>query len=270
MQNPPFIDRYQGLREKASSWWAEWLREHPTSSAADKVRFVVYILFCMGYVALIVATALTPPPASVTQEPSASGDSSSFGFRVFGWAVAALLTIFLVRPLLKGQSQRYWFVFRRIRPVTVVSNIVVIAATIGLAYGLYTLFPFLDRSWLYLIPGSDGASNIGVLPARIPYVGALYIGLFALNVPMFAAAEERQYRRGTKDWKQGAVRSLRFGLAHWIMGIPLYAAFALTLPGLWYTLIYFREGEDGATTYHATYNLILCLLLAVIAVLASL
>ena len=184
-------------------------------------------------------------------------------YNVLKWAVGGLLVLLFARPLIQGHSQRYWYIFRLIRPVVVAQNLVVIAATIGLAYGLYSLFPFLDISWIYLIAKGDQATNIAIMPVTLPYVGILYLALFAVNIPLFAAAEERRYRRGTKNWRDGAWRSLRFGLAHWVMGIPLFAALALTLPGLWYTFIYLRDGEDAATTHHTTYNLTLCFLLLI-------
>ena len=46
----------------------------------------------------------------------------------------------------------------------------------------------------------------------------------------------------TRTWLQGIYRSLVFGLAHLPMGIPLGAALALSIGGLWFTYQYFRGG----------------------------
>ena len=73
-------------------------------------------------------------------------------------------------------------------------------------------------------------------------------------MPRFAKQEEIQYRTGTRNWADGAWRSLRFGLAHRVMLIPFGASLALSVGGLWFTWMYFRGGTERSTLYHAAFN----------------
>ncbi len=172
--------------------------------------------------------------------------------------LAALLTWQFVRGLMQGGFQASLAHIKQIRPRMIVQNTLLVAVTFLTAFGLLKLFPFLNLSWVYLIPGNDGQPvNIGLAPLRIKYFGILFLLLFALNIPRLAYAEEMTYRRGTKDWRDGLARSLRFGLAHCVVGVPVYAGLALSISGLWYTYQYFRGGVPTSTLHHATYNLVI-------------
>lgn len=174
----------------------------------------------------------------------------------FAWC--ALLTWMLARDLRGGKLAAAWAMARRVTLPMIGLNILVIAVTIATAFALLALFPALERSWLYLLPGTGGhAGNLGLIPTQIKYFGIAFLLLFAVSIPDLARSEELRYRRGTKGWRQGLWRSLRFGLVHCVVGVPLYAGLALTVGGLWFTLQYFRGGVEGSTLHHATYNWIL-------------
>ena len=164
----------------------------------------------------------------------------------------------LVRNLGRGLLTNTWAVARQLTFVVLVQNLLVVVATATVGLTLLHLFPALNRSWLYLIPGNHGyATNLSVLPAHIKYYGIAFLLLFAVSIPKFARSEEKSYREGTRDWKHGAWRSLRFGLSHCVVGVPIYAGLALTIGGLWFTLQYFRGGVERSTLHHATYNWII-------------
>ncbi len=171
----------------------------------------------------------------------------------FAWCV--LLTVMLVRDLRGGKLAAAWAMARRVTLPVIGLNMLVLAATVAAGLSLLYLFPALDRSWLYLLPGTGGhAGNLGLMPMQIKYFGIVFLLLFAVSIPDLARSEEVRYRKGTKNWRQGVWRSLRFGLAHCVVGVPLYGGLALTVGGLWFTLQYFRGGVEGSTLHHATYN----------------
>lgn len=172
----------------------------------------------------------------------------------YGWAF--LLTAFLLYDLRGKKLRRSLCVLRQIRPSLVAQNLVVIAVTIGVALLLDRVFPFLDRSWLYLLPGSNGhAANINIIPANIKYFGPFFLLLLALSMPGLARSEELRYRKGTRNWTDATGRSMKFGLVHCFVGIPIYAGLALTVAGLWFTFQYFRGGVERSMLHHTVYNI---------------
>jgi len=181
-----------------------------------------------------------------------------------GFAASIAIMGFLVHGLRGGRLRRNFGVIRQVRLSTILQNVGVIAVTIATALGLHALFPGLDRSWLYLLSGSTSlAGNVALLPIHFRLLAPIFLVIFALNIPAFARDEEFEYRMGTKNWKQGVWRSLRFGMAHFWMGVPIYVCLALSIGGLWYTHQYFRHGIDRAALHHSTYNLIIVSLLAI-------
>lgn len=171
----------------------------------------------------------------------------------FAWCI--LLTGMLVRDLRGGKLAAAWAMARRVTLPVVCLNLLVLAATVATALTLLALFPALDRSWLYLLPGTGGhAGNLGLMPIQIKYFGIAFLLLFAVSIPDLARSEEVRYRQGTRNWRHGVWRSVRFGLAHCVVGVPLYGGLALTVGGLWFTFQYFQGGVEGSTLHHATYN----------------
>ena len=202
---------------------------------------------------------------------SASGGQISAIWQIARYAWSALLTWMLVRDLRGGRLREAWAVARQVTLSVLVQNLFVIAATVAVGLTLLQLFPALDRSWLYLLPGAgDHAGNLGLMPVQIKYFGIAFLLLFAVSVPELARREETRYRRGTRDWRHGVWRSLRFGLAHCVVGVPLYGGLALTVGGLWFTFQYFRGGVEGSTLHHATYNWIIVSVAFVAAILWTL
>ena len=217
------------------------------------IVFVAYLLGMVFGSASSVAPGVSAAPAHV---PSTLGSFLKYGFSL-------LIIGSLLFPLLKGKMQPYFYLFRLLRFRMVFKSVFVVCAVVLTAVALGTLFPFLDRSWLYLIPVSNGEStNIAVMPATLKYVGLVFLVILALCLPRFAYAEEVKYRHGTQDWRDGFKRSLRFGLAHCIMGVPLYVGLALTVGGLWFTHQYFKGGVERSTAYHLAYNLLVLTLLS--------
>jgi hypothetical protein len=104
--------------------------------------------------------------------------------------------------------------------------------------------------------------------------------LLVLGIPFWARLEERIFRRGANTWRQIAVRSTQFGLAHLVAGIPILAGLVLIVPGFLFACRYKyvhdrylkrthnlfqaqEAGVDASTADHAIYNAILVTLLVV-------
>jgi hypothetical protein len=190
-----------------------------------------------------------------------------------GYLFAAAVTISCVRHLYRGGLKEDFKVFQNRTwkdwLEVLVGNCAAIAGLVG-CYYLSRFGPkFLDWSWISLLSSdkhSQGANQV-VIGATIPYFGIVFLLLLMLNLPRLAAAEEDEFRYGTKNWWHAVPRSLTFGLMHMVVGVPLWCGLALSVPGMWFTRQYFKGGVERSTMTHAVYNFMLAgvLLFSVIA-----
>jgi hypothetical protein len=236
----------------------------PLSSWEMAQRIVATIFFVGGFIGFWYGMAVGvnhhPPAHGIEDGDLGLVWSDSPGWRFAQYAWCGLLTWMLVRSLGRGLLVDAWAVARRLTFPILIQNVLVIGVTAAVGLSLRHFFPTLDRSWLYLLPGfHGGASNLSVLPLHIKYFGIAFLLLFAVSIPKWARSEEKSYREGTRNWRQGIWRSIRFGLSHCVGGVPLYAGLALTIGGLWFTLQYFRGGTEHSTLHHAAYNWIITL-----------
>lgn len=113
--------------------------------------------------------------------------------------------------------------------------------------------------------------------ASINYEAIFAVGFWLLllfGIPFWAELEERIFRQGANTWRQIAVRSTQFGLAHLLAGIPILGGLVLILPGFLFACRYkyicdrhLRQGHAlvqaqaagvaASTADHAVYNAIL-------------
>jgi hypothetical protein len=152
----------------------------------------------------------------------------------------------------------------------------VLAAIIATAFALIQL-PVLSFGWWQAIGGVGNPAvgltdqDLGVLSVLIP---AFFLGLLVIALPLLVAREEWVFRRGAEH--RGALsnigRSVVFGLAHAVIGIPIGAALALSIGGLYLTWCYLRgwratRSQPGAllesTRAHLAYNATILVLVAV-------
>lgn len=162
-----------------------------------------------------------------------------------------------------GRPQRNLLLIKQLRPVHFLTNLPVIALVLVTLFTLVTYVPFMDKNpilWiLSLIFGGDGSgiSNIVLSGIQWKWYALIFLPVLAFALPSLAKAEEHDFREGTRNWGHGVVRSIGFGLIHLIMLIPIGAALALIISGLWYTHQYFKGGVERSTSYHIAWNMLL-------------
>jgi len=143
---------------------------------------------------------------------------------------------------------------------------------LGLADGLYRIHPgIMGFGWLRLVNRlvgnepkyyEDGTpkeevGNINLMGTDIKYAGVVICLLLLTALPRWAAIEEQWFRQGTIDWWDGIIRSIAFGFAHMLVGIPVAGAIAISVVGLFFTHMYFAGGVELSTQAHFQWNLIL-------------
>lgn len=173
-------------------------------------------------------------------------------------------------------------VLRGLRWRHVIGAVPVLVLVIGTAAILIQL-PYLSFGWWSALGGEGnpvfGTTNrsFGPLDVIIPIA---FASLLIVGLPLLVSREEWVFRRGAERRTLGdnLGRSLFFGTAHAVIGIPIGAAIALSIGGVYLTWCY-MEGwkrtrtQAGAllesTRAHLAYNLLIVVLVALaVAVLA--
>jgi hypothetical protein len=144
----------------------------------------------------------------------------------------------------------------------------VVLLIVPTAWALIQL-PVLSFGWWTML-GGEGNPVVGVTDKDYGIVSVViplfFIGLLIVGLPLLVAREEWVFRRGAE--RRGTIvnvgRSLLFGLAHAVVGIPIGAALALSIGGLYLTWCYLEgwketRSHSGAllesTRAHLAYNL---------------
>jgi hypothetical protein len=145
--------------------------------------------------------------------------------------------------------------------------------------------PVLSFGWWSMI-GGEGNPVVGVTERDYGIVSVViplfFIGLLIVGLPLLVSREEWVFRRGAE--RRGTInnvaRAVLFGLAHAVVGIPIGAALALSIGGLYLTWCYLEGWRKtrsqtmallASTRAHLAYNLtIITLVLAsLLALLAT-
>ena len=200
-------------------------------------------------------------------------------FDVLTFAVLAFVGVRLAQAAhISVQSRsRMWLLVQGVRLRHVLLAIPVLAAVIGVALALFTL-PGLSWGWWTAL-GGEGNPVFGTnqstqgspLEVIVPLV---FLVLLVPGLPLLVEREEQVFRRGAerRTSVQNVGRSVMFGLAHAIVGIPIGAALALSIGGAYLTIMYLRGWrttgtQAGAlaesTRAHLAYNLVIVTLVAV-------
>jgi hypothetical protein len=189
-----------------------------------------------------------------------------------GYAFAALVTVSCARHLAKGGLKEDFSVFKGRQPKVwaevIVGNLAAIAIVLAIADLIETqsksmpvlIAKFLSWSWLDLFAENGKAGhgfNQNIAGATIPFFGVFFVILLFLNLPRLAEAEESSFRQGTKNWWHAVPRSIGFGLVHLVVGVPVWLALSLAIPGMWFTSQYFKGGISRSSMAHGLYNMVI-------------
>jgi hypothetical protein len=171
--------------------------------------------------------------------------SSATGSR---WPLAILMTALLGQGILRLNWRRDILrPYTHIRPVQLLAGLLALLTPVT-AYVLTADLPVLGWSLLSVV-GQEGG-NIAAAGFQVEPWYVLPYGLLLLAaLPHLALIEEYWFRRGTQGWRDGLLRSLLFGLAHMVVGVPVgVAVLGLAPVGLFFTAVYLRASRAPTTT----------------------
>ncbi|MGH9024039.1 MAG: hypothetical protein ACRDV9_13240 [Acidimicrobiia bacterium] len=184
------------------------------------------------------------------------------GFRLFDVARASVQGRAHVLELVGGLRVRHF--------VLAVPALVGVVGTASLLYQI----PLMRFGWWSAI-GGQGNPILGVTStestSQLPFLDLLpvvFVSLLILGLPLLVEGEEHVFRRGaeTRSRPQNALRALVFGLSHALIGVPLAAATALAVGGVYLTAAYLwawrKTGSATAalaesTRAHLAYNVVI-------------
>ena len=142
--------------------------------------------------------------------------------------------------------------------VVVLAAVIALVSLPGLDWGWWTALGGLGNP----VTGTTDRTTGTALEWIIPLV---FVILLIPALPLFAEAEEKMFRLGAERrtrWGRFR-RSVEFGLAHAIVGIPIGAALGLSVGGMYFTQRYLKTYEATgdpqaamaeSTRAHLAYN----------------
>jgi hypothetical protein len=161
-----------------------------------------------------------------------------------------------------------------------VMTTVITLASIGLP-------KFMTWSWISML-GSDGDPSGNIMAAPFKSGSVTIIGIFwlllTLALPYLAKGEEETFRSLIFGTKKRIITSIKFGLVHMIVGVPLFIALILAVVGYIFSIFYVRAFNKAAkvdpysankvailasTSVHAKYNFLIITLGSVLAILVT-
>ena len=160
-------------------------------------------------------------------------------------------------------------IVRGLRPRHFLLAVPALAAVFAAVVALVQL-PVLSWGWWTALGGLGnpvtGTTDRTTGTALEWIIPLVFLVLLVPPLPLFAEAEERMFRLGAEHrTRWGRLRrSVEFGLAHAIIGIPIGAALGLSIGGMYFTDRYlrtFRRTQDAqaamaeSTRAHLGYNI---------------
>ena len=195
-----------------------------------------------------------------------------------GIAFTAFVSVDLILYLRKGQIKKDFAALRTLNrwrwllaiPVALV--LVLVTVTVGTILYSYG-GAILQFSWLQLLARPEekatAGKNLVTAGFQIPIFVWIFLPLLAINIPRLAKREERAFRQDTRGVPTAIVRSIKFGLFHCIVGVPVAFGLALSIPGLWFAYQYSKGGVRLATAWHSIYNWVILAIAGVLIALGA-
>lgn len=162
-----------------------------------------------------------------------------------------------------------------------VMTTVVTLASIGLP-------KFMTWSWISMLGNGADAPSGNIVAAPFKSGSVLIISgfwfLLSLALPYLAKGEEQSFRSLVFGTKNRIITSIKFGLVHMIVGVPLFIALILAVCGYIFSIFYVKAFYKAAkvdpytadevavnvsTSVHAKYNFLIITLGSVLAILVS-
>lgn len=188
---------------------------------------------------------------------------------IIKWGWIAYLGYSGVRYVVK---HREWIdSYRQIKWRLYVHILPMICLVLGfMLFLFYINAPVFQFSWFSLVGSLLGrdikGGNISMVGLTIPFIGVVLCLLLLAQLSSFSRSEELLFRKGTKSWRGAVVRSIAFGLAHMIVGVPFGTGIALILSGLYFSYLYFKGGVDLSAQAHFQYNLFIVSLVLLVSI----
>lgn len=163
-----------------------------------------------------------------------------------------------------------------------VMTTVVTLASIGLP-------KFMTWSWVSMLSDDSAnapSGNIMAAPFKSGSV-LIIVGfwlLLSLALPYLAKGEERTFRGLIFGTKNRIIASIKFGLVHMIVGVPLFIALILAVVGYIFSIFYVKAFDKAAkvdpysanevavnvsTSVHAKYNFLIITIGSLLAILVT-
>jgi hypothetical protein len=158
---------------------------------------------------------------------------------------------------------------------------VVTLASIGLP-------KFMTWSWISMLGNGADAPSGNIMAAPFKSGSVVVISIFwlvlSLALPYLAKGEEKAFRSLVFGTKNRIITSIKFGLVHMIVGVPLFVAFILAVAGYIFSIFYVKAFYKAAkvdpytaddiavnvsTSVHAKYNFLIITLGSVLAILVT-
>jgi hypothetical protein len=217
---------------------------------------------------VIFRTALLTTAASLFFGGTAAG----LGRQVAIYAVqVSMLVLVWLRVGKSLRNPRQLIVLRGIRPRHFLIASIILTCTAAAITVLLAGDTVLRWGWWSVLGGTGNvilgeAQESGQILSDL-ILPILILTPLLLSLGRFALYEERIFRRGDEGRGIGGrlSRSLTFGLAHLIMGIPIGAAIGLGVGGFGFSQVYLRRWRRSGSRYrsvldaarvHLAYNLI--------------
>ena len=148
---------------------------------------------------------------------------------------------------------------------------------------------FMTWSWISML-GSEGADapsgNIMAAPFKsgsVLIIGGFWL-ILSLALPYLAKGEEETFRSLVFGTKKRIITSIKFGLVHMIVGVPLFIALILAVVGYIFSIFYVKAFYKAAavdpysadkvailasTSVHAKYNFLIITIGSLLAILVT-